>query len=354
MPFSKINHFVSLLSVVKSLRGMSNFHPNQSNNLNKLSLPQSPQHHINPSHQKSNLQFPHLKRPLSSANTKLLLVENSSLNGNIFPQQKQHHRLQTAANTTPTTQLLIDHYELNEETLKNNVQIVLQNINQNYNNVLKELTLDEQQNVNFCSDFSAMSSSPESDCNSNPYCLQNTMMPIGCSIASSQDFTHDNSDYQWFLDYGYRDPSMQQHQSVLSSLSASYSGIGELSYYEDLAKNIDANLAEVDMESFRAEDIHSLLTKLPALCTDNSGNAKNKMSLNDLDNSICKSELLFSPVKESHISVDSLDMDGYPDDGDIILTCKANKDNYTIAFEGSAMYSDDSFYGKPRFLKKLN
>lgn len=58
------------------------------------------------------------------------------------------------------------------------------------------------------------------------------------------------------------------HHSVLSSLSASYNGIGELSYYEDLAKNIDANLAEVDMESFRAEDIHSLLTNLPSLGSD--------------------------------------------------------------------------------------
>jgi len=48
--------------------------------------------------------------------------------------------------------------------------------------------------------------------------------------------------------------------------------------------------------------------------------------------------------RESHISVDSLDMDAYPDDGEIILTC--NKDNYTIAFEGSVLYSDDSFYGE--------
>lgn len=65
----------------------------------------------------------------------------------------------------------------------------------------------------------------------------------------------------------------------------------------------------------------------------------------DIENSICKSELLFSPVRESHISVDSLDMDGYQDD-DIILTCQANKNNYTIAFEGSTIYSDESYYGE--------
>lgn len=156
------------------------------------------------------------------------------------------------------------------------------------------------------------------------------------------------------------------HQSILSALSASYNGIGELSYYEDLAKNIDANLAEVDMESFRTEDIHSLLTTNSAEFRHSrhrnnnrgeSGTAASRSGLelnlagigghNGMDSSeICKSELLFSPVKESHISVDSLDMDGYPDEDDIILTCQANKNNYTIAFEQSALYSDESFYGE--------
>ncbi|CAB3235661.1 unnamed protein product [Arctia plantaginis] len=62
--------------------------------------------------------------------------------------------------------------------------------------------------------------------------------------------------------------------------------------------------------------------------------------------SICKSELLFSPVKEGghgvHFSVDSLDCE-LPSEQDLILTCQANKDNYTIAFEGSlTTYSEDS------------
>lgn len=61
--------------------------------------------------------------------------------------------------------------------------------------------------------------------------------------------------------------------------------------------------------------------------------------------SICKSELLFSPVKETpmpgaNFSVDSLDCDL---EHDIMLTCQANKDNYTIAFEGSmTLYSEES------------
>lgn len=56
--------------------------------------------------------------------------------------------------------------------------------------------------------------------------------------------------------------------------------------------------------------------------------------------SICKSELLFSPVRECHLpvagnfSVDSLDCD------ELLITCQANKDNYTIAFEAS----DESEY----------
>jgi hypothetical protein len=104
------------------------------------------------------------------------------------------------------------------------------------------------------------------------------------------------------------------------------------------------NLAEVDIENFRSEDINSLLK-----IRENENGVPRTLHLKDpteIDNSICKSEILFSPVKESqHISVDSLDMmDGYPDD--IILTCQANKNNYTIAFEGSCMYSDESYYGE--------
>uniref|UniRef100_A0A182QGJ9 Uncharacterized protein n=1 Tax=Anopheles farauti TaxID=69004 RepID=A0A182QGJ9_9DIPT len=202
-----------------------------------------------------------------------------------------------------------------------------------------------------------MATSPGSDNNCNIY-----MPPLGCSVASSHDF----SDYQWFTDFGsYRD-GVTTHQSILSALSASYNGIGELSYYEKMAKDIDANLAEIDMESFRKEDIHSLLTNaIPAQLrlddverkTRNNNRifstltggctATGLISADMMDNSFCKSELLFSPVKESHISVDSLDMDGYPDEEDIILTCQANKDNYTIAFEQSILYSEESYYDGP-------
>lgn len=160
-----------------------------------------------------------------------------------------------------------------------------------------------------------------------------------------KEFSHQTSNYCCLLIISslisYRDGV--QHHSILSSLSASYNGIGELSYYDDLARNIDVNLAEVDIENFRSEDINSLL-KIRQ--NENVPRTLRLKEPTEIDNSICKSELLFSPVKESHISVDSLDnmMDGYPDD--IILTCQANKNNYTIAFEGSCMYSDESYYGE--------
>ena len=61
------------------------------------------------------------------------------------------------------------------------------------------------------------------------------------------------------------------------------------------------------------------------------------------DASFYKSEPLFSPLREPNsippsFSVDSLDSESL-DDG-LILTCQANKDNYTIAFEGSFIKDD--------------
>ncbi|CAH2040550.1 unnamed protein product, partial [Iphiclides podalirius] len=224
----------------------------------------------------------------------------------------------------------------------------------------------------------------DEDCNSNT------------SLTGSQQSAHDdldahcdNSGYLWFLDYNpiFRD-STCHHTSVLSSVSASYKGIGELtsrfeftSRYNDIARDLDANLAEADMESFRTEDIHALLmtANLPhdTMADDRAhdSNPRGEMfasisnslmekfrfdssisgdssiqgeesvgSINTM--SICKSELLFSPVKEGghgvHFSVDSLDCE-LPTEQDLILTCQANKDNYTIAFEGSlTIYSEDS------------
>lgn len=180
---------------------------------------------------------------------------------------------------------------------------------------------------------------PGSDCNSNP-----ATDSIQHDLISSE-FVQDNVEYQWFIDYG-GDGGLHVHPSVLSSLSASYSR-EDLGYYDDLARNLDANLAEIDMESFRTADIHTLLTALPVMCTDPVQHSEGEDSACSTTDtiSICKSSLLFSPLKETPIlppggsySVDSLDCE------DMLLTCQTNnKDNYTIAFEGSiTMYSDGS------------
>lgn len=105
--------------------------------------------------------------------------------------------------------------------------------------------------------------SPDSDCNSNHHGSASYL-----SNTSSQDidFIQDNSDYQWFLDYGYRETGSNHHTSILS-LPESYDA-NDMNYYDAFSKNMDANLAEADMESFKTEDIHALLTNLPPMCTD--------------------------------------------------------------------------------------
>lgn len=243
---------------------------------------------------------------------------------------KYLNNLSTALSTVPSKYL----YE--DQTVPNGLNEEY-DVEENVNNVLNiwnNLSVSHNNNNN------KMVTTPESDYNSNAtppkFAIGGVVGTLNCSINSSHDFSHDNSDYQWFVDYGCREGFT--HQSVLSSLCESYTGINELSYYDDIAKHLDADLAEVDIDSFRAEDMNSLLSKIPKI------NKTDKYSA-DFDNSIYKSELLFSPVKESHISVDSLDLESYQDNGDIILTCKANKNNYTIAFEGSVLYSDESFYG---------
>ncbi|XP_060525717.1 uncharacterized protein LOC132701627 isoform X2 [Cylas formicarius] len=223
------------------------------------------------------------------------------------------------------------------------------------------------------SEVGVVRASPDSDCNSNHH---GSALYLSNTSSQDIDFVQDNSDYQWFLDYGYRDGSTNHHTSILSLPEAYEAGDN---YYDALSKNMDANLAEADMESFRTEDIHALLTNLPPMCSTDqlsqethrqgesyaevSGSMMGKFDLdsfmspqnssqgedcsaNSNSMSICKSELLFSPVKETpmpgaNFSVDSLDCDIQ----DLMLTCQANKDNYTIAFEGSVtMYSEDSDY----------
>nr|XP_053629908.1 uncharacterized protein LOC128686818 isoform X1 [Cherax quadricarinatus] len=249
------------------------------------------------------------------------------------------------------------------------------------------------------------------------------------SHTTDLEFEHDTADYQWLLDYDlpcarYREsysrevgsPSLSSGRDGscrVSVLEPSQGQLQDLSY-ETLARNLDANLAEIDMDDFHSEDIHNILT-LPTMCGEFqsaedgemfasvSGSMMNKYELDssvsprssshcdhegdeeeddeeeeeeeeeeddDGDDdrreeegeieeeeysgvsgelSLYQSGPLFSPLKEppplanTTFSVDSLDCDSLHDD--LILTCQANKDNYTIAFEGSFIqYSEDSDY----------
>lgn len=210
------------------------------------------------------------------------------------------------------------------------------------------------------------------------------------SNVSSNDAAdhHDRPDHQRLADYGgYKEQngttpstttttpctnSNRRHPPSIFAFLNSPNLQGDFTY-EDLSRNIDANLAEIDMEDFRSEDINSILA-LPAMyCGDfrsqNHGEQAASLSCSIMakfdafdsssithystsgestDMSVCKSEPLFSPVKETMpfpaFSIDSLDCDSY-NEQELMLTCQANMNNYTIAFEGSmTKYSDDSDY----------
>ncbi|BES87436.1 RUN and SH3 domain containing 2 [Nesidiocoris tenuis] len=202
-----------------------------------------------------------------------------------------------------------------------------------------------------------LSVSPASDCNSN------NVDASYASTTSDVEFIQDNCDYQWFPDCGYREV---QHRSVLSSCYD----------YDEMARDLDSQLAQVDMEDYSAQDI---LSTLPAICgTEVQNEHRGEMfasvsgslmvkfefdssisphtsSQDESSMSLCQSEPLFSPVKEvplfpTNYSVDSLDCD---DQDHLIVTCQANKHNYTIAFHGSTVIEDGSDFTDGESLTSL-
>ncbi|XP_076356698.1 uncharacterized protein LOC143249951 isoform X2 [Tachypleus tridentatus] len=216
---------------------------------------------------------------------------------------------------------------------------------------------------------------PQSDCNLN---LHSDPLVVECSgskfkdqeksqsrpSSGSDSFLQESGDYQW-LDDGYNrelNYSVEKHHR---SILAPFVEQNNFSY-DDLSKHFDASLAELDMETFRTEDIPSMLA-FPTIfsgnisrenCASVSGSILGTLELDSsvsprstseesAEMSICKDEPLFSPVKEQplsggNISVDSLDCSSL-EEHDIVLTCQANKNNYTIVFESSGtQYTDDS------------
>ncbi|KAL5244694.1 hypothetical protein ACI65C_012104 [Semiaphis heraclei] len=177
----------------------------------------------------------------------------------------------------------------------------------------------------------------QGDCNSNNLEVLDATLSSYRSNASSQDnadFFQDYSDYQWFADYRYRDSdNFNHHTSILSSISENYN----IPCYEEVSRDLDVNLAQVDMEHLKTEDIHNILSTLPSMCGQDLQNVSTE--------SFCKNKQLFSPVKEQSpnpfitFSTDSLDCSD-----DMLITCKANnKHNYTIAFEEPTMGVSEEF-----------
>lgn len=61
----------------------------------------------------------------------------------------------------------------------------------------------------------------------------------------------------------YRDSdNFNHHASILSSISENFN----VPCYEDVSRDLDVNLAQVDMENLKTEDIHNILSTLPSMC----------------------------------------------------------------------------------------
>jgi hypothetical protein len=61
----------------------------------------------------------------------------------------------------------------------------------------------------------------------------------------------------------YRDSdNFNHHTSILSSISENYN----IPCYEEVSRDLDVNLAQVDMEHLKTEDIHNILSTLPSMC----------------------------------------------------------------------------------------
>lgn len=158
-----------------------------------------------------------LKQPLSSLNT----------NNNNYVSQQQINRTRILSQSKNVRNGNESHLnaELSDDALKSNVQIVLNNIQnallnqQQRKDTHQDLTYQDRfQYLNIfggnsppsngvivnqrnckLQNLRKMSTSPADSDN----ITNNNMGPasmLGCSFAS--DFTHDNSDYQWFVDYG--------------------------------------------------------------------------------------------------------------------------------------------------------
>lgn len=168
---------------------------------------------------------PLLKQPLSSLNTNHL---NQNNNNNYYYEKPNNpccNQSKPLQRNVLGDRNVNAEQQLTDDALKNDIQIVLNNIQ---NALLNQQKVRQQQQDQFyqhqdrfkhlnifgggpspSSSDTAINQRNSSKAN-NLYLRKMSMSPaecdntnnnmLGCSIAS--DFTHDNSDYQWFIDYG--------------------------------------------------------------------------------------------------------------------------------------------------------
>lgn len=222
-PFRLYNNqkpFSFLRIGINSYCGMNDYSTTQPAVKSKLIktglLSQQPQHQQAGFKPKPSL----LKQPLSSINTNYIINQN---NNNNYDRQQQFNRTRTFGHQRNSRIGNESHLNdgLSDDALKSNVQIVLNNLqNALLNQQKTHQDQDRFQYLNIFGEHSPQSSggfgSATNQRNRNHQNLRkmstspadcdntnNNMGPasmLGCSFAS--DFTHDNSDYQWFVDYG--------------------------------------------------------------------------------------------------------------------------------------------------------
>ncbi|XP_065580905.1 uncharacterized protein LOC136040588 [Artemia franciscana] len=187
--------------------------------------------------------------------------------------------------------------------------------------------------------------------------------PSSQPTAQESSFTSNDgtTDYQWFSESGSYQRQQQDNPEVASSRSRLSVIDGQLAQYEALSRTLDVNLAEIDIDNFRSEDLHSALVSTELLVesdgelttafnepVDRLVDSYNRVpssqddasSMTDL--SLYKSGPLFSPYRDAfpQFRQEVASLEGREDQGDaeeelvLTLACRDSKTNYKIAFEG--------------------
>uniref|UniRef100_T1L690 Uncharacterized protein n=1 Tax=Tetranychus urticae TaxID=32264 RepID=T1L690_TETUR len=77
----------------------------------------------------------------------------------------------------------------------------------------------------------------------------------------------DSTDLHWFNEETYQSEKVPlvENMPIIIESSSGESSNRDLNRYHALSRNIDATLAQIDMETFRSEDINHIYSTLPEL-----------------------------------------------------------------------------------------